>query len=38
MTLQTVPGIGETKARALLQRFHCVFQCFSLFCSVCQCI
>jgi len=24
MTLQTVPGIGETKARVLLQHFHCM--------------
>ena len=23
-TLLTVPGVGETKARALLQRFHCM--------------
>ena len=23
-TLQTVPGVGETKARSLLQRFHCM--------------
>jgi len=22
-TLQTVPGVGETKARSLLHRFHC---------------
>ena len=30
ITLQTVPGIGDTKARALLQRFHCVFLFFLL--------
>ena len=29
VTLQTVPGVGETKARSLLQRFHCMYlQCF----------
>jgi len=32
-TLQTVPGVGETKARALLQRFHCMYLCL----SVCLC-
>ena len=34
-TLQTVPGVGLTKARALLQRFQCTYvKC----CAVCQCL
>ena len=27
-TLQTVPGVGDTKARVLLQRFHCMCNLF----------
>jgi len=31
LTLQTVPAVGETKARSLLRRFHCMSNVSAVF-------